>query len=559
MHMIGKKIKHTKRYQEIVNVFMKNGFSHFLFRIGFTDRGLASGLDNDEVNTNLKNIGKRLRHALQDLGPTFIKLGQIASTRRDALPIEITSELEKLQDHASVFPFDHVKNTIETELDDKLENLFEYVNQEALATASIGQVHSARLFTGDDVIIKVQRPGLKPKMETDLEILHGIGKMLEERTNWARRYRICDIIHEFSSSLRNELDYLMEGRNGEQIATQFTNDVHIRVPEIYWDYTAKKVITMEKINGIKISEIEQLDRKGFDRKLIAKRLTNAMLTQILDNGFFHGDPHSGNIFISPKNTIVFLDFGEAGQISDKLKHNFASIIINLHQGDTKGMIKTFSRMDLIGQETNLDALRRDLDQLQASYANVMLKDMSLGRIIIEIFHVAYHHYIEIPTDMAILSKVILTLEGVIGRLDPEFNIMQATEPFARKLIKRRYHPKKIISNTLNEIMENMEIISDLPGDLKEIMSVVKKGKIGLDINLKQSERILHRLDKISNRLSFSIIMLAFSILMAGLVIGFAITGQRTMIWDLPIIEFGTVIAGLMFILMVFTIIRSGRM
>ncbi len=556
--MLGRKIRHTKRYQEIVNVFMKNGFSHFLFRIGVADRGLAQGLDS-EIDTNLKSIGKRLRNALEDLGPTFIKLGQIASTRRDALPPEITSELEKLQDHASVIPFEHVRNTIETELDDTLDNLFRHVNEEPLATASIGQVHTARLFTGDDVIIKVQRPGLKPKMETDMEILHGIGKMLEERTSWARRYRVRGIIYEFTSSLRHELDYLMEGRSGERIAKQFENDVHVRVPDIYWDYTTRKVITMEKIEGIKVSENEQLDQEGYDRKLIAKRLTNAMLTQILDNGFFHADPHSGNIFISPENTIVFLDFGEAGQISEKLKHHFATIIVNLHQGDTKGMIKTFSRMDLIGQKTDLEALRSDLDKLQASYAGVMLKDLSLGRIIIEIFQVAYHHYIEIPTDMAILSKVILTLEGVIGRLDPEFNIMRATEPFARKLIKRRYHPKMIITNSLHELMENIEIISDLPKDLKEVMSVVKRGKVGLDINVKQGDRMLHRLDKISNRMSFSIIMLAFSILMAGLVIGFAITGQSTIIWDLPIIEIGAVIALLMFILMVITIIKSGRM
>ncbi|MFC4559776.1 ABC1 kinase family protein [Virgibacillus kekensis] len=557
--MLGKKIRHTKRYQEIVNVFMKNGFSHFLFRIGVADRGLAQGMETTELNTNLKSIGKRLRQALQDLGPTFIKLGQIASTRHDALPPEITTELEKLQDDAPIIPFEHVKQIIETELEGELESLFEFIDPEPLATASIGQVHTAKLFTGDEVVVKVQRPGLRPKMETDLEILHGIGRILEERTAWAKRYRVRGIINEFSSSLRNELDYLMEGRSGERISDEFEHQVHIQVPEIYWEFTTKKVITMEKINGIKISEAERLEALGYNRKVIAKRLADAMLKQIMEHGFFHADPHSGNIFILPKNTIAFLDFGEVGQISEKLKRNFASLIVNLHKGDTQAMVKTFSKMDLIPEETDVEALKRDLEQLHGSYENVMLKDLSLGRIIIEVFNVAYYHHIEIPSDMAILSKVILTLEGVLGRLDPEFSIMRATEPFARKLLRQKYHPKTMLKSALNELVEDVDIITDLPKDVKDVMSVIKKGKIGLDINIRQSDRIMHRLDRISNRISFSILMLAFSILMAGLIVGFAILGQNTMIWELPIIEIGAIVAGLMFVLMVITIIRSGRM
>ncbi|TFJ92522.1 ABC1 kinase family protein [Lentibacillus salicampi] len=557
--MLGKRIRHTKRYQEILNVLVKNGFSHFLFRAGLIDRGLARNKESTDVNTSMKSVGKRLRHALQELGPTAIKLGQIASTRHDTLPPEITEELEKLQDDAPVLDFDHVQNTIETELDDTLENLFAHVNRDPLATASIGQVHAASLLSGEEVVVKVQRPGLKPKMETDLEILHGIGHMLEERTLWAQRYRLGDITDEVSDTLRNELDYIMEGRSGEQVAQQLDSEAFIKFPDIYWEQTTRKVLTMEKINGIKVSNSEKLDEAGYDRAIIARRLADAMLRQILDNGFFHADPHSGNIHILPKNTIAFLDFGETGHISDNLKRHFASIIVNLHQGDTRAMIKTFSRMDLIEEETDLEKLKRDLDKLHQQYENVKMKDLSLGRIIIGIFNVVYQHHIKVPTELVIISKTILTLEGVLGKLDPEFSLSRAAEPFARKLLLRRYHPREIIRNSLQGIGDNLDILTDLPKDIKEIMSVVKKGRVGLDINVNHVDEIMRRMDRISNRIAFSILMLAFSIIMAGLIIGLAVVGQNTVIWELPIIEIGAVIALLMFILMVVIIIRSGRM
>ncbi len=557
--LFERQFRHTKRYQEIVNTFIRYGFGYVLYRIGITDRDLSKKDESTDANENLQNIGRRLRYTLQDLGPTFIKLGQVASTRHDVLPREIIIELEKLQDHVTVLPFDHVRQTIESELDDELEHLFAHVEPEPLATASIGQVHAAKLFTGEDVVIKVQRPGLKPIVETDMEILVRIGNLLEERTEWAKRYRIQAIIQELSFSLRNELDYLIEGHSGERIANQFQNKIGVRVPAIYWEFTTQKVLTMEPISGIKISDIETLDAEGYDRKLLAKRLSDAMLTQILDEGFFHADPHSGNVYILPKNTIAFLDFGEVGRLSEGMTYHISSIIYNLHNGDTQALIRTFAKMDLIDEKTDINAFQRDLGTLHERYANLMLKDMSLGKVIIEIFQVAYHHAIDIPSEMAMVSKTILTLEGVIGRLDPEFSIMKAAEPYARKLLKRRYSPRRILRKSMNEIVENVEILSGLPKDLKDVMSTLQRGRVGLDINVKQAERFLDRFDKISNRLSFSIIMLAFSILMAGLIIGSAITDQSTVIWKLPIIEIGAVIATLMFILMVITIIRSGRM
>lgn len=557
--MFRKRIRHTKRYQEILNAFILNGFSHFFYRIGLTKNIDRSKRSDADVNLNAKDIGVKLRQTFQKLGPTFIKLGQIASSRRDIVPTEIAKELEKLQDDVTAFSFETVQEIIQIELGDTIDNLFESFNETPLATASIGQVHVAQLFSGEEVAIKIQRPDIQETIETDLEILHDLAHIIESRIKWAERYEIKDMIDEYGNSLRNELNYGIEGRNGERIAKQFQKNNHIIVPEIHWDYSSTKVLTMTLIKGIKVSDIELLEEQHYDRKLIAKRITNAMLEQVLEEGFFHGDPHSGNIYILPNNAVAFLDFGMVGQLNDRLKYHFASFVINLQQGNSEGIIKTFTAMDLLENDTNIDALYRDLESLQMKYYDVPLNQVSLGAVMIETFSIAHHHEIKLPSDITILGKVIITLEGIIEKLDPEFSIMKAVEPFGRKLIKQRYHPKNIIKRYTNQLIESVQILSNLPQELQNITSTISKGKLRLDINITELKSFLHRLDKISNRLSFSIILLAFSILMTGLIIGAAIANPSALLWRLPVIEIGAIIASFMFLFMMYSIFRSGRM
>lgn len=556
--MLGNKVKHTQRYQEVLNVFLKNGFSHILFRIGLTDR-LSKEQPETKGNINLQNIGIKLRESLQELGPTFIKLGQIASSRRDLVPEEIAVELEKLQDDVLSFPFETVREIVETELGEKLENVYENFEAEPLATASIGQVHIARLFSGEEVAVKIQRPDIVPSIESDLNILHMITRLLERKFAWARRYNLLDMIDEFSSSLRNELDYRLEGRNGERIAKQFIDTPDIHIPRIYWTHTSKKVLTMEMIRGIKANRSEKLKAEGYDLKIIASRIAESLLHQVLEEGFFHGDPHAGNIYILPGNRIAYLDFGMVGRLNDDLKYHFASLIIGLQQGDTNGMIKTFTKWGILDDNTNMNALKRDIESLITAYYDVPLEEISLGKVMVDIFSIAYKHQIEIPNDIAILGKVILTTESIIEQLDPSFSIMQAVEPYGKKLILERYHPQHIAEHTWNLLRENVEHLSKLPKDLKDIASVIKKGKLGLDVNVTDVQAFMKRLDRISNRLSFSIILLSFSILMVGLIIGASISEQTTLLFSLPVIEIGAVVATLMFLFMIYTIIRSGRM
>lgn len=557
--MFKRRMKHAQRYQEILNAFLRNGFSYIIFKLGLSDQSDAAEIAESDKEMNLRTIGVKLRQTLQSLGPTFIKLGQIASTRRDLIPEEIANELEKLQDQVTSFPYADIREVIKKELGDTPEKLFKCFHDNPLATASIGQVHYAQLHSGESVAVKVQRPDIQPIVETDLEILAALARLMEARLPWAKEYQIGSMIQEFSNSLLDELDYQLEARHGERMAQQFKDDPTIQIPKVFRHLSTKKVLTTEFIDGIKVSHIEALDRSGYDRKIIAERITQSMLKQILIDGFFHGDPHPGNIYILPQHVIAYLDFGMVGRLNEEMKYQFASLIINLQRGNSKGLIKTFSSMNLLSERTNVALLERELDDMKATYYDLPISDISLGHLIKDILTIAYHHHIQIPTDVTILAKALLTLEGIIEKLDPEFSIMHAVEPFAEELVRARYHPKNLFKHSWEQVVENFDILSQLPKDLKHITTMIQKGKLRLDINVPELQLFLQRLDKVSNRLSFSIILLAFSILMSGLIVASALTGHSTMLFRLPVIEIGSVVATLMFLFMLFSIFRSGKM
>lgn len=556
--MFKKQMKHSKRYQEILNAFFKNGFSHFLFRIGLKERALQKN-DINDTNMNFKNIGVKLRHTLQTLGPTFIKLGQIASSRHDLIPKEIADELAKLQDDVAAFAYENTVSIIEKELGMEVNDLFATLDPEPLATASIGQVHAATLFSGEEVVIKIQRPDIEKTVQTDLEILRDLARLMDDKIKWARTYHLRDMIEDFSYSLYNELNYIKEARNGERLQRQFKDDPSIKIPSIYWEYTTKKVLTMERIDGIKISDLETMDKEGVNRRLIANKVADAMLRQVLEYGFFHGDPHPGNIFVLPNNRIAFIDFGMVGHLLGETRHHFLNLLLQLKQENAKGMIKTFSKMELLNGVDDIRSLERDLDMLLAKYYDASLEEINIGQVIMEIFQISFQYNMDIPKDISIIGKAMLTVEEIIKRLDPTFRIIKAIEPYGEKILKDKLHPKRLLEQSYSEISENVELLKDLPKDVKQITNLIKRGKVQFEMNITEMQSFLKRMDRISNRLSFSIILLSFSILMCGLIVGASISGQTPSLWNLPLIEIGFVIAALMFLLMIFTIIRSGRM
>jgi len=557
--MNGKRRRHIGRYREIAAALLRHGFGFVVEEIGILQwLSLPQRLWFEKADKETKTVGERIRLVLEELGPTFVKLGQIASTRPDLIPAEITRELEKLQDRVAPFSFDEVRDIIEKELGDKLENIFPRFEERSLAAASIGQVHRAVLRSGEHVAVKVQRPNISRIMETDLEILHDLAILAESRLEWAAKYHLGDLVEEFSASLRAELDYMNEGRNAEKIAGQFRHDATVHIPKVFWEYTTGKVLTMEYMDGIKLNEPDRLKEQGYRPKILAERLANAFFRQIFQHGFFHGDPHPGNVLVLPGEVISFIDFGMTGRLPPELKYHFSSLIIALMRQDTDGILKAISRMGVVPDDADMAKLRDDLEQIKDKYYGIPLSQMRLEEVMGDLFRVARRHSIKIPANLTVLGKTLLTLEGVLEKLDPEFRIFVILEPFGLQLLKERLYPRNLTKLALRRVLEYGEIIKEIPRQTREIASLIKSGKLRVEILGSETKSVLQSLERIGNRLSFSIAFLAVSILVTGIVIGDSLGRQSTMLWKIPAAEIGFGMILLMFFWLLFSIFRSGR-
>ncbi|MFN7249355.1 MAG: ABC1 kinase family protein [Anaerobacillus sp.] len=558
--MFRKRIRHLHRYQEIVSAFTRNGFGFLMKELGLLELlSMPKRLFIEGKEIDRKSVGERFRIFLEGLGPTFIKIGQIASTRSDIFPVDIITELEKLQDNVPPFSYEEVQDVFFAEFGVFVEDMFSDFHEKPLAAASIGQVHYAVLKTGERVAVKIQRPNIHKVIETDLEILHDIAMLAERRLDWAAKYQLCDIVDEFAKSLRAEVDYSLEGRNSEKIAQQFEGNSEIYMPKVYWDYSSQKVLTMEFVEGTKLNELAKIEKLGYNRKVIAERVVNAIFKQILVDGFFHGDPHPGNVLVTTGNQIIFMDFGMVGRLSPQMRDHFASFIISMMVQNTEGVVKAVMKMGLIPEEANLAMLRADIDMLREKYYDVPFSQLSLGEAVNDLFSVATKHGIRIPTDLTLVGKSLLTMEGMVEKLDPDLSIVKIAEPFGRHLLKERYQPKNVAGRLWGNFLEYSEIVADLPKSIKEFSSIMKKGKMRVEISLSDLDRLLTRVERVSNRISFSIVLLSFSIIMVGLIIGSSLSGNTTtIIWRLPTVEIGFGVALVMIIWLFYSIFKSGR-
>ncbi|MBB5325886.1 ubiquinone biosynthesis protein [Anoxybacillus tepidamans] len=557
--MIGKRMRHMSRYRDIAVALLRHGFEMVVEEIGFSQLlSLPQRLRVDKKEKNEKTIGERIRLVLEELGPTFVKLGQLASTRPDLIPEHIIRELEKLQDQVPPFSFADVRRIIEEELGEKLDHIFHSFEEAPLAAASIGQVHRAVLHSGEKVAVKIQRPHIASIMETDLEILQDLTVLAERRLAWAAQYQMRDILDELSKSLRLELDYTVEARNAEKFSKQFQSDPTIYVPKVFWDYSTKKVLTMEYVEGIKLGELERLKQRGYNLKILAERLAKGMFQQIFMKGFFHGDPHPGNVLALPGNVIAFIDFGMVGRITSEMKYHLSSFMIALMRQSTDGIMKTIGDMGLVPDDVDVSQLREDIEKLREKYYHIPLSQVSLGVAVHDLLHVAFRHSIRIPSDLTLLGKALLTVEGVVEKLDPDFSIIDIAEPFGRQLLKERLRPKNVAEMAWKRLSDYGELFVDLPKNVKELTRLMKQGKVRLEIGIPDLDFLLRKLDQISNRLSFSIVLLSFSIIMVGIIIGSSMGRQSTLLWKIPAIEIGFFVATLMFCWLLYSIFRSGR-
>lgn len=552
------RIRHTGRYREIAMALMRHGFGYIVEELGLFQMLSIPRRWITHETPQTKTLGERIRLVLQDLGPTFVKLGQLASTRSDLLPEPIILELIKLQDQVPPFSSESAKGIIEQELDDAIEDIFSWFEESPIAAASIGQVHLGKLKTGEDVAVKVQRPGALQMVVRDLEILRDLTALAEKRWVWVKQYQIARLVEEFASSMRAELDYTQEGRNAEKIALQFQNDETVCIPRIFWQYTSSRVMTMEYVRGISLSHQEELVAKGYDLKETAEKLVESMLHQIFIEGFFHADPHPGNLLVRKDGSLAYLDFGMVGRLSEEMKDHLSSLIIALMRKNTDSMVRAVLRLGMMPEDGDIRELRRDLDSLREQYYNIPFSEISMGTALNDLFSVAQRHKVMIPPDLTLLGKALLTMEGVIEKLDPTLSIIDMAEPFGRKLIKDRFSTRNLRKKLLGGAAGLAEALLDLPDQARQISSLISKGKLKVEISVPEMEALMRKLDQISNRLSFSIVLLAFSIIMVGLIIGSSLNQQSSVLWHFPVIGTGFIVALLMVLWLLFSIFKSGR-
>ncbi|MCT4593749.1 MAG: AarF/UbiB family protein [Anaeromicrobium sp.] len=554
--------KHIKRYKEIIRVFMKYGFGLALDQLGILNYlDIKNKIIKKEGNERQLSIGERLRLALEELGPTFIKLGQIMSTRPDLLPENIINELEKLHDDAPTFSFQEVKSSIEYELGEKLEDIFTHFNKNPLGAASIAQVHLGKLKTGEQVVVKIQRPRIEKKIEEDIMILKDLAWFIDNHTKYGKLYEFSTMIGEFQNILRNELDFIVEGENAEIFKENLSKDKKIIIPTVHWDYTTRRILTLEHINGIGLNDFQSLKEANVDFKFIARKISKSIFEQILRDGIYHGDPHPGNIMILPNNNIAFLDFGMIGKLREERKKQFLKILLGITFRNSKLIVEAITGLNIINKRSDIKKLQYEIDNLRDKYIELPLNDIKLGEFFNEIFNLAFKYNLTIPNEFTMLVKTLGTMEGVVEKLDPELNILEVAEPMAKKLMLNIFSPKAIKNNLAENIFDYASLIHNFPDFILNFFRKLEDEDYNLNLKFIGTGGILKHFDKITNKISFSIALLSLSIIIAGLIVGFGMAarvGTQEYLFSLSLLKFGLVAALLMYLWLIFSIFKTGR-
>jgi len=558
-------MQHLRRYREIVFVFIKYGFGAIIDNIGILKhinvRRKILKQTNDENIAKLSR-GERLRLALEELGPTFIKMGQILSTRSDILPKDIIKELEKLQDKAPAFSFDEVKSVIQNEFGESLEEAYAEFEPTPLAAASIAQVHKALLWSGKTVVVKVQRPGIEKIIAQDMRILEDIAKFVDNHTKYGKIYNFTKMVEDFKKKLEEELDFRIEGENAEKFKKNFLKDKKVKIPSIIWTHTTRRVLTMEYIGSIPLNDFNAIDEAGLDRGAIARNLAKSVLNQILRDGFFHGDPHPGNIMVLQDGTIAFLDFGMVGSLSPERKRQFSKMLLGIVYKNSRMIIESIIDLNAVTLNVNMKKLEKDINNLRDRYVEIPLEKLKVGEVLNGIFDLVFSYNIVIPNEFNMLAKSLITLEGIVEKLDPKISVLEVAKPIAKQLIPKMFSTQHMKEEIINATMDYSRLIKELPSFLLNFLRKTEEENYAVELKIRDLENLEKRVDKVFNRLSTSIILLALSIVIAGILIGSGMSanaGAEMYKLNGIILKIGLAIAFVIVLGLAISIFRSGRL
>ena len=554
--------RNINRLRQIVNVFLKHGFGQIIEQINL--HRVLPFRKRLKILSSRPTLGQaaaeRLRIAFGELGPSFIKLAQLLSSRPDLITATFADEFKKLQDEVPPFPFEEVRKIIKEEMGTEPENLFSYIEPEPVAAASIAQVHYAVLKDETPVVIKVQRPGIKEQIETDITIMKAIASLLVRYIPETELFNPTGIVEEFARTIRKELDFTEEAKNMCRFRRNFANHPDIYIPQLYPHLLSKRMIVMERIEGVRIDNIDAITEMGIDRTELARKGVDAYFKMFLVDGFFHADPHPGNIFVMPDGRIGLVDFGIVGWLTPDIMESIAQALIALVKKDFDSLIDQYIALGLVTEEVDLETFRREfkadiIDFLIPLY-DMTISEINIAKYLDTLIHMAIKHKLKIPSDLLLLNKCMLILDNIGRELDPNFNFISVAEPYASRLIRSRYHPKRLYERMQKQMTDLSNIAVNTPKQLNLLLRKAIKDELHLNMKLDGLERLIRDIDKSTNRIAFSIVVAAIILSSAIL----TLTGTGGTVFDIPLLGLvGFVVAFFMGFWLLISIIRSGRL
>jgi ubiquinone biosynthesis protein len=540
------------RYREIASVLLRHGLGYLAARIGL-DRFVPPHQPTAEPYTQ----PERVRLALEELGTTFIKLGQVLSTRPDLLPPEYQAELAKLQDRAPSVQLDAIREVLRTELGRPVEEAFSSFDAEPLAAASIGQAHAATLPDGTEVVVKVRRPGVVEQVEQDLGILQNLAATASERWELAEEYDLVGLAQEFAQTLRSELDYVREARNAERFAANFAQKPDVHIPRVDRTFSTSRVLTLERVRGIKIHDVVALDAEGIDRPRLAERFARIVLQMIFEDGFFHADPHPGNFFIESGGRIGLIDFGMVGTVSEHTREQFVDVIVAVTSQDADRLVDAFLQLGVARRRVERAELRRDLELLLSRYYGLALGEIALGSLIEDVLAIVRKHHLQLPTDLALLLRTAMMGEGLGAQLDPGFQLMNMLEPYAQQMLQREYSPAYWVHKLQQTSLDVARISTELPQQLRRFMVELEQGGIEVGMRPTGVEPLVEHSERMINRLVLGVLSAAFIVGLSVLMAVYHPPGWPEQ-WLNTIFTVGFIIAGVLGVYLAVTIARTRR-
>ncbi|MCL7452595.1 MAG: AarF/ABC1/UbiB kinase family protein [Anaerolineae bacterium] len=504
-------IRHLRRYQQIGRILTRYGFGHVLTQLGI-GRAITPGLEKLRFSSSeilRATPAERVRMVIEELGPTFIKLGQILSTRGDVLPPELIRELEKLQDTVPPTDFALIQAQVETELHQPLHEVFPTFDPVPVASASLGQVHFATLTTGEEVAVKVFRPGVDKLIQIDLDILLELAGEAEKRTEWGEHYEVLSLAREFADTLHTEQNYEQEGHNIDRYRQIFADDSRVHIPQVYWDTTTRRVLTMERIQGVKITDLARLEEAGLDREAIARRNFTVLLQAVLREGFFHADPHAGNFLILPDEVIGMVDFGIMGHLDAAERLGLVKLFVGLFREDTDRVVEAMSDLGIATKAADRRNLARDMDRLRLRYYGLDLERIRARSFFEDLMGLAFSNRLIMPSNLVLVFKTIAMLEGISLQLDPKFNVFVEVEPFVRDALLELQSPVTRAKEMAGQLRESAQAALLLPKQLQRLLEQIEAGEGDISIRIKGIDEPTQRITAAAHRLALAVLAVAF--------------------------------------------------